>query len=350
MKLWLCTLVLGMIVVAGCVSPSSGAGDRSPTPGVATSAAPLLRWFPSTIPRNVLYLDAIDCTSSLSCVAVGTTNAKPMTGLIVRTTDGGETWEEVPLAGDVDIYELSDVRCSRVANSCIAVGTTRDVSAVVLVSGDGGARWEIRTLNKVDLARVSCIDTVTCMAVGAVDLKPAVFVTHDAGRSWAAALAPATGIFDNIDDISCTPDRTCSAIVRYRNLSAVVETTTDLGVSWTKTTLSGRVGVDIVEITCQIGRRCRVAGISSIALLKANKQVAEVDVASLTVHLNSIACPSDTVCVAAGEEIVLATSDGGLTWSAESLPPAAGIRDIACPDTAHCYTVGENGGVLRGVR
>ena len=47
-----------------------------------------------------------------------------------------------------------------------------------------------------------------------------------------------------------------------------------------------------------------------------------------------------------GNGVILATADGGATWSAQSSGSDAGLSDVAFPDATHGWAVGGNGVIL----
>ncbi len=67
--------------------------------------------------------------------------------------------------------------------------------------------------------------------------------------------------------------------------------------------------------------------------------------------LASVACPSTTVCTAVGLGVSLGTAiavavgttNGGTTWTAETLPAGVGVlQSVACPSALDCYAVGQS--------
>ncbi len=64
-------------------------------------------------------------------------------------------------------------------------------------------------------------------------------------------------------------------------------------------------------------------------------------------YLKGIACPSGTACFAVGDNgTILASTDGGATWTPQNSGIATTIYSIACPTTAICYAAGLGGTVL----
>ncbi len=62
-------------------------------------------------------------------------------------------------------------------------------------------------------------------------------------------------------------------------------------------------------------------------------------------QINASACPSTTTCYEVGSTVndvavVLATTDGGVTWSSQKLPSGTpGLQQISCPTVSDCYAV-----------
>jgi photosystem II stability/assembly factor-like uncharacterized protein len=117
----------------------------------------------------------VDCTSRLHCTAVGgTTSAVALRGLVVRTTDGGTTWQRrttPPASGPV---VLQGVSCQS-ATQCSAVGHKRDGPATLsftaaLLRTTNGSTWTSPNPGSEragrDLHGVACPTATTCVAGG----------------------------------------------------------------------------------------------------------------------------------------------------------------------------------------
>ena len=64
--------------------------------------------------------------------------------------------------------------------------------------------------------------------------------------------------------------------------------------------------------------------------------------------LNSISCPTTAVCFVVGDVgTILATTNGGSTWTGEASPTTRTLRGISCPNTTTCYAVGDGGIILK---
>jgi photosystem II stability/assembly factor-like uncharacterized protein len=118
----------------------------------------------------------VDCTSQSHCTAVGgTTSAIALRGLVVRTTDGGTTWQRrttPPAAGPV---VLQGVACQS-PTQCSAVGHKRNGLATLaftaaLLRTTNGSTWTSPNPGSEragrDLHGVACVTAAACVAVGA---------------------------------------------------------------------------------------------------------------------------------------------------------------------------------------
>lgn len=76
----------------------------------------------------------------------------------------------------------------------------------------------------------------------------------------------------------------------------------------------------------------------------------------VTNDLNDIACVNERTCYAAGGApyiggagIILKTSDGGVTWTRQTIPTVNPLRGISCPTFSVCYAAGDGGALLKTV-
>jgi hypothetical protein len=179
------------------------------------------------------------CGSAGSCVSVGyyTDTSGGQQAVVLPITNGTPGTElEVPLptgaaTGSSQIASLASVSCWA-AGSCIAVGTYKDSMShqqtmVVPISGGApGIASEVLPSSTTGpyLSTVSCWSAGSCVAVGATTSgsnRLPLTVTVSNGT-----VQPATGVslpsnaasastFDELNDVSCTPDGACVAVGNY---------------------------------------------------------------------------------------------------------------------------------------
>ena len=178
-------------------------------------------------------LNAVACPSVTVCVAVGAVEVydksasgtllrASYTAMALRSTDGGKDWVPVQLPSVP--ADLTGVSCMS-TTACIAVGATETVydglvypvGAVVLrLSGDAGQVVRELPSGARALLAVSCNGPSTCLAaggadrLGAVDLRPEMLATKDAGSHWTNVGLPI--VSGQLQGISCGAPSQCVAV------------------------------------------------------------------------------------------------------------------------------------------
>lgn len=122
-------------------------------------------------PERAETLDRVSCASPDICIAIGQQEqTQSKTETIVQTTNGGESWAEVPALGGAANAVLSDLSCT--AELCLAVGADGS-HTLALLSHDHGGSWTLVSGpgDAVGMAAVDCLSQ-NCIAVG-VDVSGA---------------------------------------------------------------------------------------------------------------------------------------------------------------------------------
>lgn len=178
-------------------------------------------WIPVSVDAQV-EVSAIACSSSVICVAVGSTIRNGTTGpaAILRTVDGGQNWAPTILQQPASLNQVTCVPSGR----CMAVGfSTNDVftaEPVILVQDDATHSFtrSVASLDVVRLADISCGTPLFCVAVGVgpPDInspnggRPGVVVaTNDGGKSWHREVIPAN--VSDFNAVNCRPTLHCLA-------------------------------------------------------------------------------------------------------------------------------------------
>jgi photosystem II stability/assembly factor-like uncharacterized protein len=307
------------LTAAGC----SLAGHASTTPTTHVLGEP--RGTPLAVgqpaPAGTGQLGAVSCAGAQRCWAVGVAgpNAAPTGGatVIVATKNGGTTWQAQHVAGGSS-PQLSGISCPT-STQCMAVGTTG-----ASVPGSG-----------------------------------IIELTSDGGATWAPGNAPPSALA--VTSVSCSSRSDCTGIVSQGTVSWSAHST-DFGQSWQQ---EGNLPPSFVagdDLTC-FASTCLVPGyiptgdghgVGTIALSTDGGQTwAQASTPAGIGVLQSVACPSPASCLAAGttsttvSDVVpakgelLASTDGGRTWTAATGPTAVDdIYGIACPSPQQCAIVG----------
>jgi hypothetical protein len=170
-------------------------------------------------------VEALDCTSSSRCVAVGTyTNeGYNQQGLILSIRAKTVSAFRIPVDGGVMI----DLSCIT-AKSCVAAGSANGVSFLAVGSGTA---WTLERLVEPSAANgnsqpvtMACTPTGTCAIVGAFYNSNGAeesFLTSGSGSSWTTGTAPLPNIntkkqiSDELTSIACPVDKGCVAVGGY---------------------------------------------------------------------------------------------------------------------------------------
>jgi len=142
-------------------------------------------------------------------------------GLILKTEDGGQTWENQwsPVQYWRDTPPLYDISApsNDVAWICSENG-------IVVMTADGGETWSLRSLeDEVDLKGICALNGSVAWAVG---VGGAVFRTSNGGRSWTHSHVGGNQGMEGVSALSAT-----NAWVSGGDTTVAV--TTDGGANWT---------------------------------------------------------------------------------------------------------------------
>jgi photosystem II stability/assembly factor-like uncharacterized protein len=161
----------GTCIDAGYVPTSNSHGQGA----VAVSADGGQTWALAAVPSGLGVLQSTACLSSSVCLAAGTTGTTvsdvvPAKGQLLRSTDGGHTWE--PSTGALPVEDIYGMACPSAAQ-CAMVGTewfglpALTVGAVGQ-STDAGVTFRSSPTSYIPmtLTAVACPSVSGCVAVG----------------------------------------------------------------------------------------------------------------------------------------------------------------------------------------
>jgi hypothetical protein len=346
---------------------------------MAMSLTGCLGWFSQFSTTDASSLSGISCPSSSTCFAVGSNSTG--NAFVEQTTDDGGHW-----TADTDGVTglgLNAISCADPVH-CVAVGGVSlggiiSPSNSVLVTTTGGQTWEASTIPSVDgyLTSVSCPDVEHCWATAAVGIVgvSTVAATTNGGVSWtvlrwSAPPPPAneSGLMSSqLDAVACTTTLHCvvvgeamyqTAFPQSSENQGVISTTSDGGQTWQSQLVSAPV---VTGISCPNTQDCVAVGQDSsyqvssadggatwtVSTLASGTQI----VAGNAPLINAISCSGTLRCIAVGEYVpsenatyetpVLATADGGTTWSSQaSNPNDVDLQAVTCVTSSSCWAVG----------
>jgi photosystem II stability/assembly factor-like uncharacterized protein len=204
----------------------------------------------ATFEFPVYALKAVKCTAPGTCVAVGQCGgvartedgganwiearpvdcehnspplhgvdfATPMLGLavgngtIIRTTDGGASWNPVDVPAGIELFAVSFADASH----AYAVGTSLSGAMSRVGSTDGGLTWVDH--GDGTIGRLVATDFADASHGLAVEQGGITYATDDGGTNWRVADSFGGGNLSGVVDFG--PDR--AIVVGYANLNAAV--------------------------------------------------------------------------------------------------------------------------------
>ncbi|MET0232469.1 MAG: YCF48-related protein [Rhodanobacteraceae bacterium] len=239
-------------------------------------------WDTQSVPgslNNVRYLDATNG------IAVGAG------GALFRTTNAGTTWTSVQKS--VSVQGLFGVAFAD-AQRGVAVGG----AGTIIATRDGGTNWSPQTSGTgLWLYGVAAASATDWIASGGdiLTYEHVVLATHDGGATWADVTSPE--MTTPMLSLACATTGTCIAVGECGEIAR----TEDSGATWT------------IAVAADCTSRAALEGVAFRDAFNA---------------------------VAVGINTVLASSDGGATWSATSPPTDQELRGVTFLDADTGYIAG----------
>jgi hypothetical protein len=325
-------------------------------------------------------LNGISCPSSKVCIAVGETFNASGTELLLAESWNGSTWRITPApnpAGSADTT-LNAVSCTS-STSCIAVGLYVNGSEVGLTLAEAwnGKTWRIQTMPKVAastdsrLDAVSCISASACTAVGATHNSSGNEVTLAEvwnGKTWKVEATPnPTGATSSVlSGVSCPSSSDCVAVGNaYSSNTESIPTLAEVwnGKSWAiKPTPNPKGATDSVltAVSCTSSTACTAVGDSNEVALaeRYNGKAWMIEAIPSPSHafpgvtLSGVSCRSPKSCEAVGDyfistrvDVTLSEKWNGTTWAVQgtpnpSLAVTSALDSVSCTSSTSCSAAG----------
>jgi len=250
--------------------------------------------------------------------------------LILRTTDGGESWQPQHKKWGSVLYGLTLLGQQDLL-ACGEKGT-------LLCSTDGGIRWSsLKSPTKRALSSVAFSGS-TGVAVGSYGV---IVSTIDSGTTWSSQLPEEEKSLSSI-----------SFANQEHGLAAGGEEmllwSSDGGRTWTSSkTLPGRY----IWSGCLLNPQTAVGlGQEGVIFRTADTGATWEQVATgIDYSLRRMKFVDENLGLAVGYSAIVATEDGGKTWTRCSVPSRVGdcsLIGIACVDKARWLVVGSHGVIL----
>ncbi len=324
-------------------------------------------------------IDSISCASTTLCV--GTTDTA---GEILSSTDPGGTsssdWSVLLtslIAQDGTGYSLSGASCVTAGSGpfCVAAGRNlRDQTGnpgVILTSTDptgGASAWQPALFPFGLFTSPACTQTgatTTCITAGEdyTHGNDAIYVsTNPAGgaASWPRITPQFTGAGYAVAGAACPSSSLCAALDYGGQFVASSAPTNPA--SWSTAGSTGLVHA--TSLSCPTTSFCIAAGTNaseeatiattsdpqngSTATWSTSTQSALVAYATVSCSPDSALPSPHAICLAGGSlGNVEVSTDGGATWTSQSLAPTSGFADaFACPASTLCVAGTTNGTIV----
>ena len=350
------------IAVGGTeVSPvSSGSGQVVPLVDVTTDGGGYwVETIPTIAPGLVdEYLYSVSCATANTCVAVGTgtTSSNSLVPVIERSVDGGGSWQPISVSVASGTGSLYGVACLNnpgqlSATTCIASGTSYGSYQIptLLRSTDAGQTWQQVSNPASSLMgsyqQVACMSSLSCLVVGTVATPPApgsnyqatVLSTSDGGSSWtldqiaSATFASGSPVIPFLDAISCISTSTCIAGGVNETFSSTGTITNEVPIAYYSATSGVSWQSESIPDTWPSGSFATVFGATCLPTSTGPCYLSGYSWASNGTGLTG--------------PLLDESSNGGLTWQGLVIPNAPtslyfGFTGINCNADSLCFAVG----------
>lgn len=370
--------------VTSCVAVgnASGVSTTLPVAGVwngQTWRAVRTATLPAGYPTG--WLRGVSCLSSSVCTAVGSSQKETSAAMLAERWDGS-TWtiQPTPATSPSAYSDLGSVSCTSTA-SCVAVGSSftyqPEVSKTLVEAWDG-SQWAMRPSPATGptapafqpaLAAVSCPTSTRCEAVGEVRsntdlLVPLAETVNTKSASLQSSVAPLAPNVASLAGVSCPSATTCMAVGSSSGPSVAEEWN---GTTWRLLpTDDPPLGAKLSSVACPTTGTCVAVGtydqqglILSVSEIWDGSQwhlrPTVNPAGSQAATLKDISCPSASSCVAVGsyqpagakwfQLLPLIEVWNGLTWRSLPSPVPTGevstvLSGVSCVGPQRCLAVG----------
>lgn len=251
-----------------------------------------------------------------------------MSGKIYKTTDQGSSWTDAKTTSDA-LLDLTFLDSS--------TGYAASAGAVVKTS-DGGATWETVNSSLSDVTSINCFTAVVCTA--AVSKGTSVYVTTD---GWAAvsSVAPSTSKI-----VAVAPFTSTRLVAVGARGTTVVSS--DAGVNWQS--ISSGVEGDYVGVVAASGSTAYAYGFGGKLARTINGGASWENISAptnKTIVAVSFSSQDSGYVLTTGSKLY-ATANGGKSWKSLDPGTEADIKDLLALNGNVVLTVLSNG-VFRSV-
>jgi len=306
----------------------------------------------------------VSCAGATSCNAVGRyAGSEGFKGLFAAWN--GASWGTSATEGGPPPSDVEDVSCVANSSVCMAVGLIHGTEVEVGISSrTSGSTWTNSEAPRWSegpgrpLHGVSCVSTVTCVAVGQDQrsgTKKTLVETLVSGLEWKIVTSPnPAGSEPSLIDVSCTSSTSCMAVGQYQSGGSTLTLAEQYnGTEWKiiPTPNMGGVALNTLSaISCTTSNACtavgRYGGFATKPLVErwngTSWTIQSTPVLGETSQLSGVSCTSSTACTAVGSYASLSQTPVAMTWNGSTWTTQA----VATPTLpANSYLKGSLSGV-----
>lgn len=294
---------------------------------------------------------SVSCPTSTFCAAVDEdqnyNNNESTVLTSTNPTGGNGAWNSTTIEGTTFLHTVS----CRTATLCIAADERGDVYTSSNPTG-GPSAWGAEVVNFA-VTGISCPADSLCVTSGGINLMTSTHVTDANAGRWQAVTVSG-GEWDTLESISCPSNSFCAAVDKEGNLLTSTNPTGG-SAAWNEENIDG--GNSLSSISCPSASFCTAADrqgnvLTSVDPTGGAGEWATAHVEEASYEIDSLTCQSSSLCVAwshsnvHGNDHILTSTNptGGVAaWEAgfpffsggSSSPPT-----IACPTASLCVAAG----------
>lgn len=263
-------------------------------------------------------------------------------GTIKRTGDGGSTWTTQTAAVSSTLRGVASVGVAQ----AIAVGDASGGSATIRFTTNGGTAWSSGTTTvTASLFSVAFPSPTLAWAVGA---NGTMVRSADGGQSWVATAALTS---QSLNAVTFAPGTAIGYAVGNPNGTTWTAFKTTNGSTWTPLTLTG-APVSLQSVSCDpSGTQVTATGVNGTVFRSADggtTWTAQNPPRMTQVTLRASAMPgTGRVNVAGDFGTLLYSRDSGARWMSETQRASATINDCWFNSATAGWAVGTNGLLMR---
>ena len=285
--------------------------------------------------------ESLACASHLTCLLLVNTYGRsgPSQISLLRSADAGRLWSAVPFPQGSGPAAGATLSCGD--GHCFVISRNELVR-----SDDGGIKWRVAAFlpstkdESFSFSSVGCSSSWDCFAFVTVYRanrsrgSNVVYASRNGGQSWSfeAELARYSGLSTvSCTGVDCYVTSSVSSVRWPFDVTTSLLETRNNGASWHDLGVIPRLGA-VVALVCPRAGQCLATGdaadfVGEVTLRTANNGDAWQTPAGLSVpslSLLSLACSSESVCVAAGSAgrgaLLAMSTDGGRRWILRPYP------------------------------